>query len=212
MSKFKKLSVAALIGAAALSSPRAASAEVNGSLEAIASEAENCSYARASAFYQVSGINGYSFVEMYSDGKGYFGKTSLSKNLYHGLGGRLEAQSINEPFSRVGVGAQYSLPLPKGYGLAVKALPFWVDKEGRHVENRAIVGYSASARLGRGFTASSFGEINVNAKDGVNWAAGEFELAKQLGEHVSVSYMPALKAQGKLEPKVEHRLSLKLKW
>jgi hypothetical protein len=69
-----------------------------------------------------------------------------------------------------------------------------------------MVGYFVDAQLGKGWSISSFGDLN--ALQGGQWEYGEVNLKKYVWDGVSISYNPALLAHGKLAPEVQHRVTL----
>lgn len=202
----------ALAGAIYLS-PKKAHADINGSLETIISEKKENSYARLNGFYQLPGkINGYTFLELYKNGNGYYGKSMLTKNIGKTFSVKGEVIHANDPMALAGVGIGVNVPTPKKAYANIKLLPLWINKSGKYVSNKVILGYFAGADLGKGWNISSFGEVNLAAKDGPEWCYGEIALTKDIGKGVSIGYIPALKSKGKLAPKVEHRVGLQAKF
>jgi len=202
----------ALVGSIYLA-PKKTHADINGSLEAIVSEKKENSYARLNGFYQLPGeINGFTFLEFYKDGKGFFGKSMLTKGLSKTFSVKGELVHINEPVTYAGVGLGLNLPMPKGSYGSLKVLPVWVDKQGKYAPNKVIVGYVAGADLGKGWSMSSFGEANIAAKQGPKWCYGEVAVTKEIGKGVNVGYIPALKPVGKLAPKIESRVGVQIRF
>ncbi|HJX06219.1 MAG TPA: hypothetical protein VJ461_05905 [Candidatus Nanoarchaeia archaeon] len=210
MQKIREKAKKAIVGAAiagTLAMPMKAKADMNGSLEAIAGPTKQSTYLRGNAFYQLPGkIGGYTFIELYQGGNGYFGKSMLGREIKGGILAKGEIVHCNEPFSEARLGLEAKLPTPKGTTLQVKALPVCVDKDGKIVPRKVMVGYFADVQLGKGWSISSFGDFN--ALQGGQWEYGEVSLKKYVWDGVSVAYNPALKASGKLAPIIEHRVTL----
>lgn len=167
------------------------------------------SYVEASAFYKLPGkISGFTFVD-FLNGKGYFAKTSLEKNVASVVNAKAQLVHANEPTTQAGVGVSAVIPhMPKNTFAKVSVMPLWFDAYGR-VKDKVIVGYFGSVDLPMGFELSSFGEWNIGAEGGPKWAYGEIELGKNIGP-VNVSYNPALVGDGDAIPRLEHRVSAKI--
>lgn len=181
------------------------------SVDAVGSEARGVSFVRPTIQYKLPlGIDGTSFFEFYLD-KTYFGKTILSKGIGRrfSLTGELAYGSSVANNARLGV--KYSFPLPKGYKFEVKALPLWLDKDGRN--KKAVVGYYGSARLPAGFDVSSFGELDALNSE---WMYGELSIGRSFGKSnkFGVYYNPLLKnnGAGKLTPRAEHAIRASYKF
>ncbi|MBN2051906.1 hypothetical protein JW756_00205 [Candidatus Woesearchaeota archaeon] len=197
---------AAIVGA--LSLPIKAKAQVSGSLEGIAGQTKQSTYLRGNFFYGLPGkIGSYTFIELYQDG-GYFGKTMLGREIVKGVSAKGEIVHCNEPLSQIRLGLEAKLPTPKGTTLQVKALPLSIDKRGSIIQDRFMAGYFADVQLGKGLSISSFGDLNLAAKGGPIWEYGEVSLKKYVWDGVSIAYNPALISQGKLAPRVQHRVTI----
>jgi hypothetical protein len=162
-------------------------------------------YVAANMFYQMpSGIDGFTFVN-FSEG-GYYGKTTLKKQIDEGISVRGQTVHANEPITQTGVGIGAVVPgLPKNTFLEVNYMPAWFDENGL-VEDQAQAGYFVSVNLPAGIQLSSFGDWNVT---GLNpkWMYGEVEVSKKFGP-VSVSYNGALIGDGDATPDIEHRVAV----
>lgn len=203
----KLLPALAFAGALSVMPMQEVHAQVNGTVEHIQSEESENTYLRGNFFYGLpGGINGYSFVELYRGDNGFFGKTMLTKKLTDELGLKVEALHSNSPLTQVGVGACVDVPMPEGSSLNIKGLPVYFDENGV-VDDKAVIGYSGSVKLPGDFKLSSFGEINVGAKGGPEWGYGEIFLGRELG-NIIVGYNPALKNDGDLSPRLEHRVTV----
>jgi hypothetical protein len=208
--KVKQIVCSALL-AGALLFPIKSFAKTTGSIDAIASEAKGASYLRLNGSYSLPGkVSGYTFLELYGGDKGYFGKTSLTKNIAGPLSATSEITHVNAPISQIGVGAKVAVPMPQKAYCTVKLLPCWVDNTGKHVDNKVIAGYAIGTSLGKGWSIGSFGEMNIGAKGGPQWGYGEVSVTKSVTKDLSVSYNPALKFSGTAAPKLEHRISMTL--
>jgi hypothetical protein len=208
MKKANKLATGLLMGALALAPIKEGLSQIKGNVEKIFSQKKENSYVRLNAFYGLPlGINGYTFIEHYKDGKGYFGKSMLAKPITKNLAGKMEMIHINDPLSQAGFGLEATLPTPKGTTAKVKFLPVYLDDKGKYVKDKKVLGYFIFADLGKGFEFSGFGEYNADAKQ---WGYGEFELNKSLGKGIKIGYNPALMPEGKPLPKVEHRAKVQI--
>ena len=159
-------------------------------------------------FYQIPGkINGYTFVDLYKNGQGYFGKTTLDKEIKYGIGPKAQIVHGNEPYTMEGFGINGVVPMPSKNTFAkVGFTPVWYSPQGR-LSNRSIANYYIKSTLPKGFEISSFGEWNLTAKDGAKWAYGEIEIGKKIGK-VKLSYNPALISDGDATPNLENRVAV----
>jgi hypothetical protein len=209
--KIKKIAASTIL-ATSLLMPIKAIAQSKSSIDAIFHQDQKASYLRLNTSYDAPGkIKGYTAMEMYLDGKGYFGKTTLTKSLSDSISAKAVITHANEPLTQVGIGATMKVPTPKKTSLSFTLLPLWTDKKGDYVDHKVIAGYAIGADLGKGWSVSSFGETNVAAKGGPQWAYGEMSVAKKITDKLSVSYNPALRYSGTIVPKLEHRISTTLK-
>jgi hypothetical protein len=156
------------------------------------------------------------FVDFYEKDAGYFGKTIVEKGLIGKLNFRTHIESYKEPFTRVGFGLSYALPTPKGTFAKLCYLPVFVDKEGEKIDNKQVVGLALGAELPYDCSLLAFGEMNVAAKNGVQWAYGEVELAKRFGEEkrfsVGLNLQLNNQGAGNPVPEVVPRLALRAKF
>ena len=180
--------------------------------EAIKSEKENSSYFRGNANYNLpADIKGYTCGEFYGDGNSYFSKTTLSRNIHGNFGVQTQAVVGSGLTDRLSVGPNVVIPTSEGTFAKMYWMPAWITAaKGKKVENRSMLGYFVSANLPLGFTASSFGELNIAGKNGAEWGYGEISVGREIADRLRVSYNPALKNNGIGEavPKLEHRLNL----
>lgn len=181
---------------------------LDGNVEYILSENNEASYARANGFYTLpENVDGFSYMELYKDGGGYFGETTLGKEITKGFNAKIQLQHANTPLNRFGLGISRQIPTPKNTFLNLTLYPVWFDKEGKQ-EKTSELAYFASADLPFGFKASSFGDFNLAADGGARWDYGEASLSKKVGP-ITLSYNPCLlsKENSKLIPSVQHRIS-----
>jgi hypothetical protein len=204
----KRLFVA---GAVTLASafPMKEAKALDGNIEYVHSENNACSYPRGNFFYDLpSKVKGYSWVELYKGGNGYFGETNLEKEVSNGFSVATQLQHCNTPLNRAGFGVSRQIPTPKGTLLKLSAYPIWFDKDGKQ-ENSELA-YFTEAGLPLGMKFSSFGDWNLADKNGVQWGYGEIDLRKDLYKGVSLGYNPALLNNGNAVPKVEHRATVRI--
>ena len=187
--------------------PMKTEAQVAGNVEYIQSEKNEKSFARANAFYGLpQGVNGFSFIEFYKNGDGYFGKTMLNKPIVSGLGPKVEAVHDGELVSRVGFGASLSVPgMPKGSYLNLGLIPVWLSEEGKRLQAQYAFGFN----LPKGFHFNGFGEMNLRAQGGPRWGYGETELTKDIGPF-ELGYNMRLYDDGNASPKHQHGMILTL--
>jgi len=183
---------------------------MGGCIEAIKSEEKANSYLRLNGFYSLPlKSKGHSFLELYTDNKGYFGKTTLSSDLIKGSGPVAQIAYINEPFTKVGLGINLDVPFLKKAkaSLKLQAYPVWINKEMKINPDEFVIGYGGSIKLPKGFSVGSFGQINIDDASGKpTWCYGEASLQKSLGK-CTLAYNPALRRKVGIKPKVEHRVS-----
>src|SRR3989344_2405510 len=101
---------------------QAQDSKIKASIEVVQSENNPVSFIKPNIFYNLFGLDNYSFFEFYRN-ENFFGKTIISKDL--GSRTRPTAEFVyGSGFNdRVGVGVNYSVPMPNGTSLKVKALP-----------------------------------------------------------------------------------------
>ena len=163
-----------------------------------------------------AGISGYTFLDLSRTQTGYFGKTTITKDVAKGFGLRGQVVHANEPVTRSGAGITYTLPMPgflKGNVFAkVNYMPLWSSNStGKRIENKSTVGYYASVELPKNFSFMSFADINLEAKGGVQWEYGEAEISKKLETPIgtfNIGYNAALQNNGAGNPRptIENRL------
>jgi hypothetical protein len=199
-------------GVAMLASVASAQAG-SGSLRAIQPvEGDGKAYVEAQAFYGLPGdVQGFTFVDLNQDGAGYFGKTTVTRDLGIGQGVSARALAVhcNDLASEGKLGVQADVPfLPKRVYANVAYSPLTVAGDG--AENRNTLDYFVTGDLGHGFTASSFGQWEKG-----DFTYGEFELAKGFdvrvdgkAYHVTLSYNPALCGDGDAVPTLEQRVAV----
>jgi hypothetical protein len=209
--KLRNLTAGVMLGAASLIPMKNANAQLSGSMEAIKSFKSKQSYVRPCLFYDLpANIKGFTFLEFYQDGDSFFGRTKLTKEVAKGIGLRSDIVHGSGFPNNYGLGLNVDMPKNK----ILKNLyltPFLVDNKLKKVENKVLAGYFASIKLPFDMQLSSFGEWNLNGKNGVQWTYGELNLEKKLSDKLSVSYNPALKSRGagKPIPRLEHRVTAK---
>lgn len=190
-----------------------AKAQVGGSVEGIKSFEPGQSYVRPTVTFQLpEDIKGSSFLELYGE-KGYFGKTTLSKQVEGPVSALVQAVYGSSFDTRYGVGASIGGQIADGVYAKAHIIPFWVDDEAKLQKYKSVVGYYIGADLPLDMKLSSFGEIKLDGEKGPEWAYGEIELQKKITEAISVSYQPALKMErkGQVTPTLEHRVAIKVK-
>lgn len=186
-----------------------AQGNVSGSVEYIQSmQKDGNSYARLNGFYTLpKGISGFTFTELYKDGKGFYGETALDKEIKNGLGIKLRAFHANEPLTKAGIGVTQSIPhLPKNAFAQVGFIPVWVGNKGKTVGDNAVTQYFASVDLPHGFRVSSFAEWELLGKDGVQFGYGEINVDKKINSNLTIGYNPVLINKGNAVPRLEHRV------
>jgi len=207
----RNITAGVILGASSLLPMKNANAQLNGSIEAVKSFKPKQSYVRPQLFYDLpADIKGFTFMEFYQDGDSFFGRTRLTKEVAKGIG--LRSDIIHGTGFPNNYGLGLNVDMPKNKILKNLYLtPFLVDNKLKKVENKVLAGYFASIKLPFDMQLSSFGEWNLNGKNGVQWTYGELNLEKKLSDKLSVSYNPALKNRGagKPIPRLEHRVTAK---
>ena len=209
MKNLRSIVTVGMIGLATLIPIRDAKADVSGNVKYIQTTEESNSsgsYPECNVFYELPrGINGYTFIDLYDHGDGYFGRTSLNRELGRKVRGNVEFNHFNELFSNVGVGIKAQIPrLPKDAFATVNVMPFYVDRRGNRVKNKGLLQYFGSLTLPKDFTLSSFGEWDIARG---KWEYGEVELTTDLGPFTA-GYNGGLIGDGDATPNLEHRASL----
>jgi hypothetical protein len=209
----RNLTAGVMLGACSLIPMKNANAQLSGSIETIKSSKPKNSYIRPCLFYDLpAGIKGFTFLEFYQkdkekDEKSYFGRTKLTKEIIKGLGLRLDAVHGSGCPVNYGLGLNVNIPTKKVF-TNFYLTPFFVNNKLKKIENKVLSGYFASTKLPFGLELNSFGEWNLNGKDGVEWTYGEVNLEKKFKQgKFSVAYNPALKNKGGPIPKLEHRVT-----
>lgn len=207
----RNITAGVMLGASSLLPMKNANAQLNGSIEAVKSFKPKQSYVRPQLFYDLpADIKGFTFLEFYQDGNSYFGRTNLTKEVTKGIGLRAEAIHGSGFPDNYGLGLNVTIPSKKVFA-NFYLTPFWVNNKLKKIENKVLSGYFASMKLPLDMQLSSFGEWNLNGKNGVEWTYGELNLEKKLNKNLSVSYNPALKNRGagKPIPRLTHRITAK---
>jgi len=205
----KNLAVGTMAGAISLLPMKNANAQLNGSIEAIKSFKPKQSYVRPCLFYDLpANIKGFTFLEFYQDGDSFFGRTKLTKEVAKGIGLRGDIVHGSGFPNKYGLGLNVNIPNKKVF-TNFYLTPFFVNNKLKKIENKVLSGYFVNIELPLNMQLSSFGEWNLNGKNGVEWTYGELNLEKKLNKNLSVSYNPALKNRGagKPIPKLEHRVT-----
>ncbi len=170
------------------------------------------SYGRLNADYQLpTGIKGYTFAEFYSDGNSYFSKTTFTKPVIGNVSAMGQMVNGTGFEDHAGLGVSVVIPTPDHTFAKAYIVPRYLSSAGSPIDNKCVAGYYAEANLPLDMKISSFGEVNLNGKNGAEWMYGELNLEKKLTDKVSVSYNPALqnKGPGDITPAIEHRFTLK---
>lgn len=203
----RSLLTAGTIGLASLMPAKKAEAQVAGNIEYIQSEKKENSFGRLNMFYSLpEKANGFSFIEFYRNGGGYFGKTILNRPIKAGLGPKVEAVYSGEPLSRVGLGVGFSVPkVPNGGYANLGLVPVWISSDQKRVQAQ----YAFGLNLPKGFHFNGFGEWNLSAENGPEWGYGETELTKDIGP-LEFGYNMRLYNDGNASPKHQHGLILTL--
>jgi len=203
MGKIKNVLKMASIIALSLAPIKEAKASVSGNVRYIHSEINQNSYVQSNQFYKLpQKIRGFAFLD-FSKSNGYYGKTSLEKEIYKGINLKNQTIHCNEPLTQTGLGIS-AKPISK-IPLKLSYLPIWIDKQGKKVDKN-ILGYYFALDIPLGLSLSGFGEWDVS--NNPKWTYGEIELKREIKKRVSLSYNPALKSDGDASPKLENRISL----
>jgi len=207
------LVAAVLSGTAATAS---ATPLLSGNIEHIQStqEQKGGSYERFNGFYKLPGeVKGYTFGEFYHDGTNFI-KHNLSRKVAGPVSLASQIKSVNEPLTDAGLGLQVAYFGKSGSYAVAKLLPLWMNKEGNSVKNREVLGFAIGTDLGSKVSVGIFGEINLKAKSGAEWAYGECSVMYKVNKDWSFGYNPALrnKAKGSVIPRMESRFALQRKF
>ena len=214
----KKIALAGALGLASMLPAREAEAQgnVTGNVEYVRAKENSDSYARANAFYELPfGVKGFTFMELYNSGKGYFGKTALDKEVVEDGGFRLAPyHSSGKAFSQAGLGAYASVTdIPRTFA-KIHVLPIWFSDDKELFGDKMTAGYFASINLPFGTTFEGFGEWDLVGPNASQWDYGEFSVLKKLSgkglENVSIAYNPALLNDGDAIPKMQHRATVRV--
>lgn len=163
-------------------------------------------YVEAQAFFTLAGdVEGFTFIDLNQDSMGYFGKTTLTRQVMGSLHARVQGIHGNSLASEGKAGIQADIPaLPHALYANIAYSPCTVTPE--HVVNRNTIDYFVSASLGKGFSVASFGQWEEG-----KFTYGEVEVGKAFGP-VSVSYNPALLGDGDGIPALEQRVSVSVSY
>lgn len=207
----KSISKLAKFGLMTLASflPMKSNGQVSANVEAIVPEKTENFHVRSNMFYNLpSDIGGYTWFEFYDEG--YFGRTTLTKRVSENVGVGTHAVIGSGLKNRISPRIQLTIPTPEGLSANVSSNPYFVDSDGK-VDNVLEVGYFVKKDLPWDMNISSFGLVNLTAKEGSQWTYGEINLQKQFSDF-SISYNPSMinRGEGKITPEFEHRLNLKL--
>ncbi|MFH1506654.1 MAG: hypothetical protein ABIE94_06760 [archaeon] len=167
-------------------------------------------YAKVSAPYPLpGGINGFSFLELYENHGGFFGKTVLDRPVAGGVGPRVRGIHANEPLSSLGIGVSTQVPLlPDNISATVAYLPVWFNEDGV-LEDVSLAEYLITAELPWGINLKSFGDWKLGVEDAPQWGYGEIIVSIDF-EPFTLSYAPALRNDGDAIPTIEHRVGISM--
>lgn len=213
--KTKNIITSAVIIAASLLLVKEAQADLKGNIRYIRTEDSRNSfgsYVEAQGSYSLPlGIKAFSFIDAYNSngnkGEGYFGRTTLRREIKNPVISKTQLLYANELFRRLGTGIAAKVPgLPEGTFIELSFLPIWFNNNGERIEDLAELQYGFNAKLPHGFNLSGFGQWNV-AKKGFPWMYGELKLGKKI-HGLNLAYDSALITDGDKIPDLENRVSL----
>lgn len=172
---------------------------------------ENKSYLEPGMFYKLPGdVDVFSWVDIDQKG-GYYGESNFKKKINSKLNAKAQLNHPNSLMGRLGLGASINVPfLPKNAFAEITALPIFFNKDGQTIDRKEI-NYFVKIDLPYGIEASSFGEIIQENGGETKWGYGEIKIEKEIGNSgIKIGYNPALRNQGegRMTPKVEHRISI----
>ncbi|MBI2044889.1 hypothetical protein HYT23_02435 [Candidatus Pacearchaeota archaeon] len=154
------------------------------------------------------GIKGSSYIELYPE-NGYYGKTSLEKELVRVVSFKLQAKHPNTLLYSVGLGVSGQVSTPNGTSLKLSIMPVWIDKNGKQ-NNRSYLSYYSRFKFPLRFKIDSFGEWNIASENGINWTYGELFLNKSISKSIDVGYNPRLVSDGDAMPMVEQGVGFRV--
>ena len=204
----RSIALAAALGLSISSNNVHAQESLSGNIGVVRSE--QSVYAEANAFYKpFSDVRGHTFMYLFDDNKGFFGKTTLSKEIGDVISLRSQAVHANDLVTKVGFGLEAKIPTPDGLVAKVNYVPFW---KGSGAQD-ATTGYSIRAKLPKETYASGFGEVNLTHEKGVTWNYGELELGKNIG-NTSFAYTMRLNSQGPgvATPRVDNGVAIRYRF
>ena len=178
-----------------------------GNTRYIAPEGKSTAYVETTVAYKLPlGVKGSTFIDLYAGDGGYFGKTHIEKGVVGKANLKSTVVHSNDLFTQVGLGANAIVPTPKWMFAKFGVLPVWHDGKAV-VEHNSTFEYFIKLSLPLGLELSSFGEWNFAALGGPKWTYGEVAFGRKIGPF-SVSYNPALVADGDATPATIQRLSV----
>jgi hypothetical protein len=150
-------------------------------------------------------VKGFSFIELYNDKSGYLSNTVLQKQIVPKTNLASMIGVSNFKNNSLALGATYTPVKNKNTMVQLGMYPLNLTKEGR-TKNLNIATYAVNQQLGKGFSVSSFGQVNVAT---ATWMYGEAALKKSLDNFVEGLTLGAgcdLRSEGKPLPKPNAQL------
>jgi hypothetical protein len=157
--------------------------------EYVQTPSKETSRVRPNLYYDLPlNIKGYSFLELYMDGKNYLGRTFLTKNVKGVFGVEVHAYYSSFFEDYIGIGPIITIPTKDSTTIfTLSLMPAFTSFKGKYQGNYMLGEFVFFKEfkfhsIGT-WRINSFGMINFAAKGGPAWEYGEFYLEKTLGSH-----------------------------
>jgi hypothetical protein len=161
------------------------SASAQSNFEYLQTNSKETSRLRPNLYYTLPlEVKGYSFLELYLDGKNYFGQTFLTKDIKGIFGVEVHAYYSSFFEDYIGVGPIITLPTKKSTIFTLSFMPAFMNYHGKYLSHYLLSEFVFFKEfkipsLGT-WRINSFGIINLGAKGGPAWEYGEAYLEKPI--------------------------------
>ena len=133
-------------------------------------------------------VKGYSYVEIYADGKNYYGETYLTKDVIGPIGIQGQVDFANTFNDYGGLGIIATIPLKDTTTLLTFSfMPFFHEFQGQRLKEFMLLEFvfykEFKVTIVGTFRINTFGQMNMIASGGPQWYYGEAYLEKPFGKH-----------------------------
>ena len=157
--------------------------------EYLQTDSKETSRFRPNLYYELPwSIKGYAYIEIYMNGKNYFGQNYLTKEIKGIFGVQSETNFASFFIPYTGLGPMITIPTKESTLLTFSFMPLFIDFKGKYLSNYVLAEFVFFKEFKLSYLGTwrinSFGQINIASKGGPTWNYGEAYLEKTLGSHL----------------------------